>query len=306
MHGGDGGVAVSSRAVMAASEKLDQNVSFILCGNESEIKNELLKIDSEFEQKNSERFSFCQSDATGDIKSNVSRLWRTAPNSSLVKCVALQKNNEADASLSAGDTGALYASSLFLLGREPKIDRAALAITIPTISEKQAVLLDIGANVECTAKHLFQFAVLGEKYCRKVLKPAEKPKIGLLNIGSEAHKGTNAVKDAAVMIKKQFDAQFAGFIEGNEIFDGNIDVIVCDGFVGNVMLKTSESLYLFIQKKIGNLLPPDAITKMQQFNGANYGSSPILGINGNVFIAHGNSSIEALSCAIIRAVKSSI
>jgi glycerol-3-phosphate acyltransferase PlsX len=240
------------------------------------------------------------------INSNVSRLWRTFPNSSLVKCVWLQKNKEADASLSAGDTGALYASSLFLLGKEPKIDRAALAIIIPTISEKSAVLLDIGANAECSAKHLYQFATLGEKYCRKALKPKELPKIGLLNIGSEAHKGTNAVKDAAVMIKKEFGEQFAGFIEGDKIFDGDVDVIVCDGFCGNVVLKTSESLYHFIQKKIGNLLPPDAIKKMQQFNGATYGSSPILGVNGNVFKAHGNSSVEAFSWAIIKAVKSSI
>jgi len=303
MHGGDGGIAVSCRAVTAAAEILDKNVSFVLCGNENEIKSEFSKIGSEF-QENCERFSVCNSLPLGDIKSDVSRLWRKAPNSSLVKCISLQKNKQVNASLSAGDTGALYASSLFLLGREPKIDRAALAITIPTISEKQVVLLDIGANVECTAKHLFQFAVLGEKYCRKILNLAEKPKIGLLNIGSEAYKGTNAVKDAAVLIKKRFGCQFAGFIEGDKIFDGEVDVIVCDGFVGNAVLKTSESLYHFIQKKIGNLLPPDAIKKMQQFNGATYGSSPVLGVKGNVFIAHGNSSVEALSCAIVRAVKS--
>ena len=306
MHGGDGGVAVTSRAVMAASEKLDENIEFILCGSESVIKDEFSKIDSEFDVEKSERFSICDSVALGAIKVNVSRLWRTSPNSSLVKCISLQKNNLADASLSAGDTGALYVSSLFLLGKEPKIDRAALAIMIPTISEKSAVLLDIGANAECSAKHLFQFAVLGEKYCRKVINPSVPPKIGLLNIGSEAYKGTNAVKDAAVLIKKEFGEQFAGFVEGNEIFDGNIDVVVCDGFVGNAVLKTSESLYHFIKKKIGNLLPLEAIKKMQQFNAESYGSSQILGVKGNVFVAHGNSSVEALSCAIIRAVKSSI
>jgi glycerol-3-phosphate acyltransferase PlsX len=306
MHGGDGGVAGLCRAVMVASEKLGEKVEFILCGNEKEIKCEFTKIDSEFERKFSERFSFCESNATDSIKSNVSRFWRTNSNSSLVKCVSLQKDKQVNASLSAGDTGAFYASAFFLLGREPKIDRAALAITIPTISEKSAVLLDIGANAECTAKHLFQFAVLGEKYCRKVLKHNELPKIGLLNIGSEAYKGTNAVKDAAVMIQKEFGEQFAGFVEGNEIFDGNIDVVVCDGFSGNAILKTSESLYNFIKTKIGNLLPPEAIKQMQQFNAESYGSSQILGINGNVFKAHGNSTVEALSCAIIKAVDSSI
>lgn len=306
MHGGDGGVAVLSKAVLAASEKLDESISFVLCGNETEIKNEFSKIDSEFYKKNSERFSISDSIALDEIKSNVSRLWRNVPNSSLVKCVSLQKNKFVNASLSAGDTGALYASALFLLGREPKIDRAALATIIPTITDKSAVLLDIGANAECTAKHLFQFAVLGEKYCKKTLKPKQLPRIGLLNIGSEAHKGTNTVKDAAVLIKKEFGEQFVGFVEGDKIFDGNIDVIVCDGFSGNVVLKTCESLYHFIQKKIGDHLPPEAIKEMQQFNGATYGSSPILGIKGNVFKAHGNSSVEALSCAIIKAVKFSI
>lgn len=306
MHGGDGKVAVTVRAVMAASEKLDGNVEFVLCGSENEIKNEFLKIDSEFDFDKSEQFSFCDSVALGSIKNNVSRLWRTASDSSLVKCISLQKNNLVNASLSAGDTGALYVSSLFLLGREPKIDRAALAITIPTISEKSAVLLDIGANAECSAKHLLQFAILGERYYRKVINSGVPPKIGLLNIGSESYKGTNVVKDAAVLIKKEFGGQFAGFVEGNEIFDGNIDVVVCDGFVGNAVLKTSESLYHFIKKKIGNLLPLEAIKKMQQFNAESYGSSQILGVKGNVFVAHGNSTVEALSCAIIKAVKSSI
>jgi glycerol-3-phosphate acyltransferase PlsX len=289
---------------LSASEKLDESVSFILCGIESEIKKEFFKNCPDFNEK-SERFSFCNSQPLGDIKSDVSRLWRTNPNSSTVKCVWLQKNKIANASLSAGDTGVLYVASLFLLGREPKIERAALAIVIPTISEKSVVLLDVGANAECSAKHLLQFAHLGERYHKKAVNSSRFPKIGILNIGSETYKGTMAVKDAAAMIKKDFGEQFAGSVEGGEIFDGKVDVIVCDGFCGNAILKTSESLYHFIKMKIGDLLPPEAVKRMQQFNSANYGCAPILGLRGNVFKAHGNSSVEALSRAIIKAVESS-
>ena len=302
MHGGDGGVAAFSRAVLKASEKLDESVSFTLCGLESEIKEEFSKIcpDIDFD---SERFGICDSKPQGNVYINISRLWRTSPDSSIIKCVWLQKDKKVCASLSAGDTGTLYSSALFLLGREAGIDRAALAIAIPTISDKQAVLLDIGANAECSARHLFHFGILGEKYCRKSVKDG-KPKIGILNIGRETYKGTVAVKEAAAMMKKEFGEQFFGFIEGGEIFDGKVDVIVCDGFCGNAILKTSESLYHFIQMKIQNLLPPEAVKKMQQFNTASYGCAPILGLKGNVFKAHGNSSVDTLSRAIVKAVES--
>jgi glycerol-3-phosphate acyltransferase PlsX len=302
MYGGDSGIQNVANAVLCASQKLDENVGFVLCGRQDEITAEFSKISSDSLLK-SERFSICDSQPILNIKTNVSRIWRNSPNISTVKCILLQKNKDVSVSVSAGDTGVLYSSALFLLGREAGIDRAALAVVIPTISEKPAILLDVGANAECSAKHLFQFAVLGEKYCRKVTGE-NKPNIGLLNIGSETHKGTIAVKDAAEMIKKTYGEQFVGSIEGGEIFDGKVDVIVCDGFCGNAILKTSESLYYFIQKKIGNLLPPEAIKKMQQFNRAAYGCAPILGLKGNVFKAHGNSSVETFSCAIIKAVES--
>jgi len=302
MHGGDGGVCVLSKAVLSASQKLDESVSFTLCGAEAEIKAEFSKICADI-VFNSERFSICDSKPQGNAINNISRLWRTAHDLSIIKCVLLQKDKKVCASFSAGDTGTLYSSALFLLGREAGIERAALAIAMPTISEKQTVLLDIGANAECSPRHLFHFGILGEKYYRKITKES-KPKIGILNIGRETYKGTVAVREAAAMMKKEFGEQFFGFVEGNEIFDGKVDVIVCDGFCGNAILKTSESLYHFIQMKIQNLLPPEAIKKMQQFNSSSYGCAPILGLKGNVFKAHGNSSVEALSRAIIKAVES--
>jgi glycerol-3-phosphate acyltransferase PlsX len=162
MHGGDNGIKNVARAVLSASENLNENVGFVLCGRESEIKTEFSKICTDFSFE-SGRFFICDSQPVSDIKTNVSRIWRTAPDSSIVKCVSLQKNKEVSVSLSAGDTGVLYSSALFLLGKELGIDRAALAVTIPTMSEKSAILLDVGANAECSAKHLFQFSVLGEK-----------------------------------------------------------------------------------------------------------------------------------------------
>jgi len=304
MYGGDNGMACVVNAVLSASEKLDENVEFVLCGGENEIKAEFSKIRPNFLFE-SERFSVCDSQPLSDIKTNVSRIWRNFPDCSIVKCVSLQKNDDVSVSFSAGDTGALYSSSLFLLGKETGIDRAAIAAIIPTIAEKPAVLLDVGANAECSAKHLFQFAILGEKYCRKIIRE-NKPKIGLLNIGSETHKGTRAVQNAAEMIDKFFGERFAGFVEGGEIFDGKVGVIVCDGFCGNAILKTSESLSHLIRKKIENLLPPEAIEKMRQFNSAYHACAPILGVNGNVFKAHGNSSSETLARAIVKSVEMSM
>ncbi|MDR0305137.1 MAG: phosphate acyltransferase [Chitinispirillales bacterium] len=305
MYGGDNGISAVVCAVLSASEKLGNEVGFVLCGEQDRIIAEFLKIRPDFSFE-SGRFSICNSQPVSDIKTNISRIWRTQPDSSIVKCVLLQKNKEASISLSAGDTGVLYSAALFLLGRDPGIDRAALAVAIPTVRDKSTVLLDVGANAECSAKHLFQFAVLGEKYYKKIAEENKKPKIGLLNIGNETYKGTITVKYSAKMIKKKYGKQFIGFVEGGEIFEGKADVIVCDGFCGNAILKTSESLYYFIHKKIGNLLQPEAIEEMQLFNKSTYGCAPILGLRGNVFKAHGNSSADALSCAIIKAVESSV
>jgi len=214
-----------------------------------------------------------------------------------------------DALVSAGNTGALMAISRFILKTLPGIDRPAIASMVPAIGG-QTLLLDAGANVDSSSEHLAQFAVMGSCYMQEA-EGIHSPRVGLLNIGSEDIKGTDVVKVAAAKIR-EMDLEFVGNVEGTDLFLDTVDVVVCDGFVGNVALKTMEGVAHFImhslrrkvsgslRAKAGMLLARRAMCRLKSsIDPAEYNGAPLLGLNGIVVKSHGGASAHAFTRAIM-------
>jgi len=231
--------------------------------------------------------------------------------SSIYKAVELVRNKEAQAVVSAGHSGATMSLATLRIGRLKNVSRPAIATLMPTKTGKSLVL-DVGANVDCKPEHLFQFGVMGEAYAQKLLKVNE-PRVGLLSNGEEASKGNELTKEAYQLL--QHLPSFIGNVEGNNIFDASTDVIVCDGFVGNLVLKTSEgvadTISHFIKGYIkkspiaiaGSLLMKKVFRKLKkEIDYAEYGGAPLIGINGCAIIGHGKSNSKAIKNAIFQAI----
>jgi glycerol-3-phosphate acyltransferase PlsX len=223
------------------------------------------------------------------------------------------KEGKADAALSGGNTGAMMAMAKLALRTMPGIDRPALAALLPTLGEQDCVMLDLGANTECDAQNLVQFAVMGSAYARTVLS-IEKPRVKLLNIGTEEQKGTEELKDAAAHLKSAADAlnmRFDGFIEGDKLSRGDVDVIVTDGFSGNIALKTMEGTARFvadlirrafansIRSKVGFAISRPATRLLKQtLDPNNHNGGVFLGLNGVVVKSHGSANDIGVANAI--------
>lgn len=232
---------------------------------------------------------------------------------SIYKAVDLVKDKTADAVVSMGHSGATMSLATLRIGRLKGVFRPAIATIMPTaISGKLSLVLDVGANVDCKAEHLAQFAIMGEAYAKDVLK-ITKPKVGLLSNGEEESKGNEITKEAFVALKKL--ESFVGNVEGNNVFDGSVDVIVCDGFVGNILLKASEGVADSITKIIkqnvrrsplaiaGAVLMRKVFKVLKkQVDYAEYGGAPLIGINGCAIIGHGKSNAKAVKNAIFQAI----
>jgi len=238
---------------------------------------------------------------------------RGKKDSSMRVAINLVKNGEAAACVSAGNTGALMATARYVLKTLPGIDRPAIASFLPTRTG-QVCMLDLGANVDCTAEHLLQFALMGSTLV-SALEHGENPSVGLLNIGSEAIKGNDVVKQAAELLHNS-DLNFYGNVEGNDIFNGVTDVVVCDGFVGNVALKTAEG----VAKMMGGFLKEgfsrSVLTKIaalvalpvlkafkNRLDHRRYNGASFLGLKGIVVKSHGSADEFAFLCAIERAAE---
>jgi glycerol-3-phosphate acyltransferase PlsX len=239
---------------------------------------------------------------------------RKKKDSSIAVATRLVREGKAQAFISAGNTGAVVASSLVTMGRLQGISRPAISTLWPT-KKTGAVVLDVGANYECTAKNLVQFAAMGEVFARHHLE-IERPRIGLLNIGEERSKGNEAVRTAYALLEDN-TFNFVGNVEGRDVFEGAADVVVCDGFVGNIILKFSESVYSFLSymirgevdktamAKAGALLMKRAFGNVRsRLDYAEYGGAPLLGVNGVTIISHGKSSSRAIKNAILVAERS--
>ena len=233
--------------------------------------------------------------------------------STIYKAIELLKNKEVDAVVSAGHSGATMSLATLRIGRLKNISRPAIATLMPNSKESATLVLDVGANVDCRSEHLFQFAIMGEAYAKEILGRKE-PKVGLLSNGEEESKGNEVSKEAFKLVSR-LDS-FVGNAEGNQIFDGSIDVMVCDGFMGNILLKTSEgvadAIGKIIKKQIkksplaiaGSVLMRKVFkTLKKQVSYDEYGGAPLLGVNGCVIISHGKSTPKAIKNAIFQALK---
>jgi phosphate acyltransferase len=234
---------------------------------------------------------------------------RGKKDSSMHVCARMVADGKADGFLSAGNTGACMAIAKMVFGKVPGVDRPALTGVFPTHKGTPVVVVDVGANVDCEPEMLQQFGLMGEIYSRLVLK-IKRPRVGLLSIGEEEHKGNALTRDATPLLKS-LSLNFIGNVEGRDIFSGQVDVIVCDGFVGNVALKVSEGLSEMIRKmlreslestvtrKIGYALSRSAYKEFKKrIDYAEYGGAPLLGVKGVCIICHGRSDSNAIKNAI--------
>ena len=238
---------------------------------------------------------------------------RTKKDSSMIRAISLVREKKCDFVISAGNTGALMAGALFNLGRISGIDRPAIGMMYPIIGEGVSFLVDAGANAECKPSNLLEFATMGSIYMNKVLG-LESPTVGLVNIGAEEKKGTTALKETYQLLKKS-SLNFIGNVEARDIPYGAADVLVCDGFVGNTLLKLTEGLagkvmQLLKEKltattasKIGALMMAGQLKELKkEFDYSEYGGAPILGVRGPVIKIHGSSEANAVKNAIIKGI----
>ncbi len=300
--GGDYGAAPIIEGTIKALK--ERNFKAILVGKSSEI---LPKIPPKF-KKNIEIVE-CD-DVFGMDESATEALKRKE--SSIYKAIELVRDKKADAVVSAGHSGATMSLSTLRLGRIKGVSRPAIATLMPTAVGGRSLVLDVGANVDCKAEHLFEFAIMGESYAQDILK-IKHPKVGLLSNGEEKSKGNEVTKSAYKLLEGH--NHFIGNVEGNNIFDGSVDVIVCDGFVGNILLKTSEGVADSITKMIKNNVKKSPIAiagailmrrvfrvLKKQVDYAEYGGAPLLGVKGCTIISHGKSNSKAIKNAIFQAI----
>jgi phosphate acyltransferase len=234
---------------------------------------------------------------------------RAKRDSSIRVGLRLVREGEAAGFVTAGNTGAAMATAKLVLGMLPGVDRPALAAVFPTAIRTVAVLLDVGANVDCKPENLEQFAVMGEIYSRSMFG-LKRPRVGLLSIGEEESKGNELTRDAFQLLK-QLSLNFVGNVEGRDLYNGQVDVIVADGFVGNVALKISEgvvhlvrstlreTLKATISRQVGYLLSRSAFSDFKKrLDHTEYGGAPLLGVKGVCFITHGSSNTNAIKNAL--------
>ncbi|MDD3466899.1 MAG: phosphate acyltransferase PlsX [Campylobacterales bacterium] len=232
--------------------------------------------------------------------------------SSIYVATELVREGKADAVVSAGHSGATMSLATLRIGRVEGIARPAIATLMPTVDGGKSLVLDVGANVDCKPEHLYQFGVMGAAYARDIMG-IKKVKVGLLTNGEEETKGNEVTKEAAVLLKSM--PEFIGNVEGNNIFDGSVNVIVCDGFVGNIVLKTSEGVADTIGKFMKSHIKKSAFASFgsvfmrkvfsslkQQIDYAEYGGAPLLGVNGAAIVSHGKSNAKAIKNAIFQAI----
>jgi len=234
--------------------------------------------------------------------------------SSIYKAVELVRNKEAQAVVSAGHSGATMTLATLRIGRLPHISKPALATLMPSVTDTKTLVLDVGAVTDCTPQNLYEFGAMGEAYAQKILG-ITSPKVGLLSNGSEDSKGNALTKEAFTLLK-DLDG-FVGNVEGRDIFNGNVNVVVCDGFTGNILLKTSEgvvsTIFTLMRQHIRKSLPAKIGALMmkrkvfgnmkKQVDYAEYGGAPLLGINGCTIIGHGSSNAKAIKNAIFQAIR---
>ena len=285
------------------------DVRVLLVGREPQIREEL---DREIERHPSVRnlpIELVHATEVIGMGEKAATAVRSKRDSSMRVGLRLVREGRAAGFVTVGNTGAAMATAKMVLGALPGVDRPALAAVFPTSAGKAAILLDVGANVDCKPQHLEQFAIMGEIYSRSIFG-MNKPRVGLLSIGEEEGKGNELTREAYTLLR-QLPLNFAGNVEGRDLYNGSVDVIVCDGFIGNVALKVSEglvsavrfllkeSLKSTISSQVGFLLSRRAFDDFKKrLDYAEYGGAPLLGIKGICIVGHGSSNATAIKNAI--------
>lgn len=299
--GGDFGPHVTIPGALQAARK--SNIPLLLAGHKATILSELEKhnlegLDIEIEH----------ADEVAAMKDKPSHI-RRKKNTSIQAAFNAVKEQKAKGVVSAGHTGVTLATGMFLLGRLKGIERPGLAAIMPR-EHNPLIIIDVGANVDSKPRHLVQFAIMAEALAKNVLS-IEEPRVGLLSIGEEQGKGNAQVNEAFSLLSKT-TLNFSGNVEGRDLFDGTLDIAVCDGFVGNVILKMSEGwgktisgllrqeLKTGFWSKLGSLLSLSAFKRFsQRLDYEEYGGAPLLGLKESVFICHGSSGQKAIQSAVV-------
>lgn len=300
--GGDNAPAIPVLGAVEALQQIDADFELLLVGDPDAIRQELRGLAG-----HRDRLHIVAASQSVGMNDPPVESVRRKPDSSIVRGVKLQKGGEADALISAGSTGAIVAASTLILGSLPGADRPAIGALLPTVAAHPTLMLDAGANMDCRPQQLVQFAHLGHIYVQD-LEGRARPRIGLLNIGSESGKG-NELTTEAYRLLEQSGLNFVGNVEGRDIIKGDCDVLVCDGFVGNVVLKFYESVAehvarLASQAVAGAEMDVDLQNICHVLDYAEYGGAPLLGVDGVTIICHGDSPARAVRNAVRVAVRS--
>jgi len=301
--GGDHGPSVTIPAAISFL-KSHADAELVLVGAEDVLRAELKKHHAD----KLPRLSLKNATEVVAMDDPVEVALRRKKDSSMRVAIELVKDGSANACVSAGNTGALMAVSRYVLKTMAGVDRPAICSIFPNQKNGPTYILDLGANVDCTPDHLHQFAIMGSVLC-SAIEGIERPTVGLLNVGTEEIKGNEVVKATGVLLRADHERgklNFFGNVEGNDIFKGTVDVVVCDGFVGNVMLKAIEGLSRFmkstfmgdVMSMLGGLLARKAMKKL---NPERYNGAALLGLKGLVFKSHGGAQAFAFEWAIKRA-----
>lgn len=307
VYGGDNAPGCVIDGALEALRAMD-DVSILFCGAQAEVEGLL-----NGREYDAQRVSII--DAPDIITNHESPTLaiRRKLNSSMVRAMDLVKKGEADAVVTAGSTGAALAGGIFRMGRIRGIDRPALGPVLPTSGEHPVILIDCGANADCKPDYLVQFALMGQAYMKGVMGIAN-PKVGLLNVGAEDEKGNELCKAVFPLLKDHPGVNFYGNVEARDVLTGVVQVIVCDGFSGNILLKSTEGaaqlifgklkkgLMSSVRSKLGALMVKPALkTVKNELDYEQYGGAALLGVKGALVKAHGSSKGHAYACAIAQA-----
>jgi phosphate acyltransferase len=300
--GGDTAPRAEVEGAILAARELDVRITLV--GIEATVRHELAR-----QKARDLPIEVVNANEVVTMKDSPSQAFRRKKESSVHVAAKLVRNGQADGLVSAGNTGAVMTIARFLLGTLASVDRPALAAAMPTAKGTPVVLLDVGANVDSKPEQIEQFAVMGEIYYRAVFG-TKRPRVGLLSIGEEEMKGNELTREASNLIK-QTSLNFIGNVEGRDVYAGVVDVIVCDGFIGNIALKISEGLVEHVggmlkkaiksrlSSQLGYVLAKSAFDDFRKKTDyAEYGGAPLLGVRGITVIGHGRSNANAIKNAI--------
>ena len=309
--GGDFGLQVTVPAVIKCLER-HSDLHILLVGDKPSMEAKL----GASKEKYADRLSLVHTTEVVGMGEPPAKALRFKKDSSMRVAINLVKEGTAAACVSAGNTGALMATAKFVLRTIPGIARPAIISRMPNLNENgSSFMLDLGANLDCTGEHLFQFAVMGAVLASSV-HGMKHPKVGLINVGEEQIKGNAPVKEANQLLMETPEINYVGFVEGNDIYSGRIDVVVCDGFIGNVALKASEGLMRsvytilnrelrrnFVTKFVGLLIKWTLKSVIKKIDPKSYNGASLVGLNGIVIKSHGAAGVDAFATAVSLALQ---